>query len=442
MLIPYGTDAPIYHYPYATVGMIVVCSVSSIAVWGLSGGTVAINWESKTAENVVSELILTYGHGLRPWQWITSNFVHGDLLHLLGNMFCLWGFGLVVEGKTGWWRFLLIALGIGVTQCAAEQTLMLLVSEGGSLGASSIIFGLVAICMIWAPRNEMNCILFILFRPVVFQASLYSIAGIALLIEFVTGTITAMLLVDQRLGVAIGSQVLHLMGAALGLGVGIFMLKKRWIDCEGWDLFSVWKDMHLQAKDDADNAAAALLEEAHRKRMQSFSAPSAFTPPANYAPVAVAPVGTFAAAPVSVFASLTPPVDPALAQMREALAAGDAPRALAAFQAFAADPLNWPLPERELLQTIALFQKQKQWSASVPAMVEYLRHFEERAPQVRLKLAQIALEIQRNVAQAAAVLDKLNASLLAGQDRETYQQLRARADALLAQQPIAPDNLD
>ena len=40
-------------------------------------------------------------------------------------MVFLWGFGLVVEGKLGWWRFLLIYLAIGVTQCAFEQTIML-----------------------------------------------------------------------------------------------------------------------------------------------------------------------------------------------------------------------------------------------------------------------------------------------------------------------------
>ena len=103
--------------------------------------------------SLVNQLILQYGT-FKPWQWITSNFMHAGIMHLLGNMFCLWGFGLVVEGKIGWWRFLLVYLGIGITQCGLEQTLMLFADEGGSLGASAIIYGLMAMCMVWAPRMK------------------------------------------------------------------------------------------------------------------------------------------------------------------------------------------------------------------------------------------------------------------------------------------------
>ena len=38
MLIPYGTDAPIYHLPFATVGMIVLNAIVSFAAWSLTGG--------------------------------------------------------------------------------------------------------------------------------------------------------------------------------------------------------------------------------------------------------------------------------------------------------------------------------------------------------------------------------------------------------------------
>ncbi len=57
---------------------------------------------------------LTHGEGLHPVQWVTNNFLHGRIFHLVGNMIFLWGFGLVVEGKLGWWRFLLVYMGIGI----------------------------------------------------------------------------------------------------------------------------------------------------------------------------------------------------------------------------------------------------------------------------------------------------------------------------------------
>ena len=77
-------------------------------------------------------------------------------------------FGLLVEGKIGWWKFLLLYFGIGMSECAIEQPLMLgfsLTPEQieyleyagrsaipGSVGASSAIFGLVVVTMLWHPR--------------------------------------------------------------------------------------------------------------------------------------------------------------------------------------------------------------------------------------------------------------------------------------------------
>src|SRR5262245_25988969 len=144
MLIPYGTDAPIYYLPFATVGMILF----NVAVFfGMIPLENALSEEQFI--RLFDECCLTYGHGLRPWQWVTSNFVHGGLMHLLGNMFCLWGFGMVVEGKVGPWRFLLMYLGIGIVQSAIEQSCALFVGEGQSFGASAIIFGLMAVSMVW-----------------------------------------------------------------------------------------------------------------------------------------------------------------------------------------------------------------------------------------------------------------------------------------------------
>src|SRR5579862_4155845 len=87
---------------------------------------------------------LQFGQGLHPLQWITNNFLHADILHLVGNMFFLWGFGLVVEGKLGWWRFLLLYLTMGAIYGFIIQAVML-GAHGAALGASGVIFGLMAI---------------------------------------------------------------------------------------------------------------------------------------------------------------------------------------------------------------------------------------------------------------------------------------------------------
>ncbi|MCA9046891.1 MAG: rhomboid family intramembrane serine protease, partial [Planctomycetaceae bacterium] len=101
------------------------------------------------------QFALSYGNGLTPLQWVTSLFVHGGIIHLLGNMFFLWGFGLIVEGKLGWSRFIPLYLVIGAAESAIEQ-FAFSQQEGMSFGASSAIFGLMAVSLIWAPRNELS----------------------------------------------------------------------------------------------------------------------------------------------------------------------------------------------------------------------------------------------------------------------------------------------
>ena len=109
------------------------------------------------------------GAGLHPMQWLTHNFLHADILHLLGNMVFLWAYGIIVEGKIGWLLFLLTYLGIGTAHGAAIQAAYLGAAEPSYvLGASAIIFGLMAICMIWAPVNDLSCfyLFFVGFRMI------------------------------------------------------------------------------------------------------------------------------------------------------------------------------------------------------------------------------------------------------------------------------------
>src|SRR4026207_2536543 len=107
-------------------------------------------------------------------------------MHVVGNMAVLWGIGIIVEGKIGWLRYLLLYNFIGVFQCGVEQTLMIFADEGGSLGASAIIYGLIAVAMVWAPRNELSCLL-IAYRVMTFELPVATFAGVSIGIELLLG---------------------------------------------------------------------------------------------------------------------------------------------------------------------------------------------------------------------------------------------------------------
>ena len=211
MIVPLTTDAPLYHKPWGTAGLILVNLLALL----LTPGDAYDDW------------ILAYGDGLHPLQWISSNFLHAGWLHLIGNMLFLWVFGLVVEGKLGWWRFLPLYLGIGVASCLIEQTVMLGVDHGGSLGASGVIFGLIAIALVWAPENRIS--VFFLGNMKTYDWPIWGFAALDIACEFISAALDSF---------KISTPMLHLIGAGCGLGAGVLLLKRGWVDCEGWDWFS------------------------------------------------------------------------------------------------------------------------------------------------------------------------------------------------------------
>ncbi|MES2305077.1 MAG: rhomboid family intramembrane serine protease [Gemmatimonadota bacterium] len=91
--------------------------------------------------------LVTFAPGLafqRPWTFFTYIFVHGGLLHLLGNSLGLFVFGPIVENRLGSTRFLLYYLYCGV--CGAVFSLALyytgFVTVAPFVGASGAILGL------------------------------------------------------------------------------------------------------------------------------------------------------------------------------------------------------------------------------------------------------------------------------------------------------------
>lgn len=80
----------------------------------------------------------------RPWQYITTMFLHGGPFHLIMNMFILWMFGMEVENMWGSKRFLIYYLlsGLGASVAHSLVTMSDAV-QGPAVGASGAIFGVM-----------------------------------------------------------------------------------------------------------------------------------------------------------------------------------------------------------------------------------------------------------------------------------------------------------
>lgn len=87
--------------------------------------------------------------GLMPL--VTSMFLHGGWLHLLGNMLYLWVFGDNVEDRMGHVKFFLFYLAAGIAGALAQIS-----ADPGStiptIGASGAIAGVLGAYFLWYPR--------------------------------------------------------------------------------------------------------------------------------------------------------------------------------------------------------------------------------------------------------------------------------------------------
>jgi rhomboid family protein len=94
-----------------------------------------------------------------PMTLVTSLFLHGSFLHLLGNMLFLWVFGDNVEDGMGHARFLVFFLLCGIVACLAH-CLMNPASTAPLIGASGAIAGVVAAYLILYPRVKVWALYF------------------------------------------------------------------------------------------------------------------------------------------------------------------------------------------------------------------------------------------------------------------------------------------
>jgi membrane associated rhomboid family serine protease len=392
IVIPTGTDAPIYHWPYATVGLIVlnvlllflVPPVASAPRFDDNGEIIS----GKDEVSAFERFALTIGDGkLHPIQWVTHNFLHFGFIHLAGNMLFLWAFGIVVEGKLGPLNYLAAYLAIGTLHGAFVQALLM----GSHLnqpaaGASAVIYGLLAVCMIWAPRNELytTVILTAGFRIWVFQWELYY-TTVAL---YYVGTQVLTLLFWGALGGKLMfSELGHLSGALWGAVVGVGLLKAGLVDCEGWDLFSLGAKRRKLAQD-------------WKKRGELLDRSSAVRGPR---PSGARGRSRQALEPTLERDGYEAQSTAAVRSVLARIEADDLPSALEAYKMATKTLYNWP-SQADLYAMIKAFHARGAETESVPLMRDHCRNFPEDSTKVRLKLAQILIRNCQRPAEAIRLL--------------------------------------
>jgi membrane associated rhomboid family serine protease len=173
-MFPYRDDNPTIGTPVVTVALIGL----NVAAWLLVQGMGAEPYLSKS----VCELGLIPGELLgrippgyavpvsetmacvvdpEHHEWytpVTSMFLHGGWLHLIGNMWFLWLFGNNVEDSMGHFRYVAFYLLSGVA-AAAAQTIVNPTSPIPMVGASGAISGVMGAYVVLYPRVRVHMLI-------------------------------------------------------------------------------------------------------------------------------------------------------------------------------------------------------------------------------------------------------------------------------------------
>lgn len=220
MLLPVYDRNPLRIIPFQFMTMSLVAVTTLIFLW-----------EIGQSEPVLQRSLLVYGlipsvlfgadqldPGLAPMSapvtLVTSIFLHGDWMHLIGNMLFLWVFGDNIEDSMGHWRFLLFYFLCGAAAGLA-QAMAMPASQEPTVGASGAVAGILGAYIVLHPKVKVLVLAmtwFPLYLPAYFVLALWLATQVASVLfgiggqvawwahigGFITGALLVVPLRDKR----------------------------------------------------------------------------------------------------------------------------------------------------------------------------------------------------------------------------------------------------
>ncbi|ARV61792.1 rhomboid family intramembrane serine protease [Nostocales cyanobacterium HT-58-2] len=233
-MVPIRDDNPITITPYVTYGLIALNVLAFL--YEASLPPQQLDTFLHLAAVVPRELTASFAgisvnQPVPEWvSLITSQFLHGGLLHLGGNMLFLWIFGNNVEDRLGHVKYLFFYLACGVL-ASLTQWYFAQNSSIPSLGASGAIAGVMGAYILRFPQAEILGIIPLGFFFPTFRVPAYFFLGFWFIQQAFYGI--ASLETPTNIGMESGGIAYwahaggFLFGAILGPLLGLFSDKQR-----------------------------------------------------------------------------------------------------------------------------------------------------------------------------------------------------------------------
>jgi membrane associated rhomboid family serine protease len=121
--------------------------------------------------------------GRQPINLLTSMFLHGSWLHLLGNMWFFWIFGNNIEDSMGHGRFIVFYVLCGLA-AALTQVVMNPASLVPMVGASGAISGIMGAYLVLYPRVRVYALVPLVFFMTTVALPAWAMLGYWMLLQF------------------------------------------------------------------------------------------------------------------------------------------------------------------------------------------------------------------------------------------------------------------
>jgi membrane associated rhomboid family serine protease len=211
-MIPLRDANPTRRTPVVTIGILIACFVAWAWELGLlaSGGQTALDDFITKWGVVPAELTAAWGSGqvasAETATLITSQFLHGGWLHLLGNMLYLWIFANNVEDRLGRVVFLVFYLAGGVA-AALAQVAVDPTSDIPTIGASGAIAATLGAYAVYFPRARITSLVFLGFFYQLIDVPAMLVLGFWFVLQVIDGLASLGMVDSNTGGVAIFAHI-------------------------------------------------------------------------------------------------------------------------------------------------------------------------------------------------------------------------------------------
>src|SRR3989475_12216495 len=200
-MIPLRDVIPSRTTPYITITIIILNAVAWL-------------FEISLPPDALQLFLTVYGvvpAAFQPVTLITSMFLHGGWMHVIGNMWYLWIFGDNVEDRLGHGRFIFFYLLCGII-AAFGQIAMDPESTLPTIGASGAIAGVMGAYFVLYPRSRVLTLVPIIFYIEIVELPAIFLLGFWFLLQlFSVGAVSA---TSNSGGVAFAA---HVAGLVVGV---------------------------------------------------------------------------------------------------------------------------------------------------------------------------------------------------------------------------------